>query len=167
MAGGDPTLAARLFGASAAWCEPARLPLILELPQLRDLYEQDVAAARTALGDEAFAVAWTEGQTSPFDVIFADALYTEPDQTPGPTSSPTSERSPYPDRLTAREVEVLRLLASGASNQAIAEHLVLSVKTVERHIANIYTKIGAHGRVEATTFALRHHLLEATARPRS
>jgi DNA-binding NarL/FixJ family response regulator len=62
-------------------------------------------------------------------------------------------------------VEVLRLLAGGASNQAIADRLVLSVKTVERHIANIYTKIGARGRVDATTFALRHHLLEGNALP--
>jgi DNA-binding NarL/FixJ family response regulator len=61
--------------------------------------------------------------------------------------------------LTLREVEVLRLVAAGKSNQELAEQLVLSIKTVERHIANIYTKIGAHGRVDATTFAHRHHLL--------
>jgi DNA-binding NarL/FixJ family response regulator len=50
-------------------------------------------------------------------------------------------------------------VAGGASNQAIAEQFVLSIKTVERHIANLYAKIGAHGRVDATTFAHRHHLL--------
>ena len=78
----------------------------------------------------------------------------------GGSSTPT-----LPGRLTTREVEVLRLLASGASNQAMAEHLVLSVKTVERHIANIYAKIGARGRVDAVTFAHRHGLLEGNVHP--
>ncbi|MGH2950035.1 MAG: response regulator transcription factor, partial [Solirubrobacteraceae bacterium] len=53
----------------------------------------------------------------------------------------------YPaDGLTLREREVLRLLAQGRSNQEIAAELVLSVRTVERHISNIYAKIGASGR---------------------
>ena len=46
--------------------------------------------------------------------------------------------------------------AGPATNQEIADALVLSVKTVERHLANIYAKLGLHGRVEAATFALRH-----------
>ena len=65
----------------------------------------------------------------------------------------------YPDRLTAREVEILRLLAAGRSNRAIADELVLSVYTVERHVANVYAKIGVHTRVEAAAYALRHGLL--------
>ena len=60
--------------------------------------------------------------------------------------------------LTPREVEVLRLLAGGASNQEIAATLVISVHTVERHLANIYAKIGARRRVDATRYALRHGL---------
>jgi DNA-binding NarL/FixJ family response regulator len=64
-----------------------------------------------------------------------------------------------PDRLTDREVEVLRLLAGGCTSREIADELVLSVRTVERHILNIYGKIGARGRADATSFALRHHLL--------
>lgn len=62
-------------------------------------------------------------------------------------------------RLTAREVEILRLLGQGLSNDAIAASLVLSVRTVERHAANIYGKIGAHGRTAramATAFAHSH-----------
>ena len=66
--------------------------------------------------------------------------------------------APYPAGLTPREVEVLRLLAGGASNRAIAAALVLSPHTVERHVANLYAKTGAHGRAAATAFALRHHL---------
>lgn len=60
--------------------------------------------------------------------------------------------------LTSRETEVLTLLASGRSNKEIAQHLSLSVYTVQRHVANIYNKIGARGRADATAYALRHGL---------
>jgi DNA-binding NarL/FixJ family response regulator len=62
-----------------------------------------------------------------------------------------------PAGLTARELEVLRLVARGRSNNEIADELVLSVRTVERHIANIYDKIGASGRsarAAAASYAL-------------
>jgi DNA-binding CsgD family transcriptional regulator len=63
-----------------------------------------------------------------------------------------------PDGLTAREVEVLRLLAAGQSNKEMAAALSISVATVERHIANVYDKIGVRGRANATAYALRHKL---------
>jgi LuxR family transcriptional regulator, maltose regulon positive regulatory protein len=62
--------------------------------------------------------------------------------------------------LTPRELEVLSLLAAGKSNQEISQQLVLSVRTTERHISNIYAKIGASGRSAraiATAYALNHH----------
>jgi DNA-binding NarL/FixJ family response regulator len=62
-----------------------------------------------------------------------------------------------PAGLTARELEVLRLVARGRSNQQIADDLVLSVRTVERHVANVYDKIGASGRsarAAAASYAL-------------
>ena len=61
--------------------------------------------------------------------------------------------------LTKREVEVLRLVASGNTNNEIANGLVLSVRTVERHIGNIYAKIGARGRADATAYALTRNLV--------
>lgn len=64
----------------------------------------------------------------------------------------------YPDGLTAREVEVLRLLAEGKTNKEIAAALVVSVPTVQRHIANIYAKIDARGRADATAYAIRRGL---------
>jgi DNA-binding NarL/FixJ family response regulator len=75
--------------------------------------------------------------------------------------SPTLATQPSldPGRLTAREREILRLLANGKSNSGIAAELVVSVYTVERHVANIYTKIEVHSRVEATAYALRHGLV--------
>lgn len=63
-----------------------------------------------------------------------------------------------PDGLTPREAEVLGLLAAGASSKEIGERLVLSVRTVERHIANIYLKTGTHGRAQATSYALAHRI---------
>ena len=65
----------------------------------------------------------------------------------------------YPCGLTEREVEVLRLVASGRSNAEIAGELVLSVRTVERHISNIYGKTGSGGRADATAFAFTSGLI--------
>ena len=61
--------------------------------------------------------------------------------------------------LTSRETEVLALVASGHSNKEIAQQLSISVHTVQRHVANIYNKIGARGRADATAYALKHRLL--------
>ena len=69
----------------------------------------------------------------------------------GPETRPV-----YPGGLTQREVEVLTHLAQGQTNREIATNLVLSERTVQRHISNIYTKINARNRAEATTFALNH-----------
>ncbi|MGH2587060.1 MAG: helix-turn-helix transcriptional regulator, partial [Dehalococcoidia bacterium] len=70
-----------------------------------------------------------------------------------------SKRRPGPDRLTEREVEVLRLIAAGRTNREIADELVLSIRTVERHVAHIYAKAGARGRADATRYAVRHNLV--------
>jgi ATP/maltotriose-dependent transcriptional regulator MalT len=64
----------------------------------------------------------------------------------------------YPDGISAREAEVLSLITTGSSNQEIAERLVLSVRTVERHINSLYRKIDARGRADAVAYAVRHGL---------
>ncbi|HWO69386.1 MAG TPA: LuxR C-terminal-related transcriptional regulator [Actinomycetota bacterium] len=69
---------------------------------------------------------------------------------------------PRPGGLTARETEVARLVAQGLSNDEIAARLVLSVRTVERHLSNVYAKLGAEGRGARTAlgaFAARHGLI--------
>jgi DNA-binding CsgD family transcriptional regulator len=65
---------------------------------------------------------------------------------------------PLPAGLSAREVEVLRLVAAGRSNREIASDLVQSEKTVENHLTRIYAKIGAENRAAAAAFAIRHSL---------
>ncbi len=61
--------------------------------------------------------------------------------------------------LTGREVEVLGLVATGKTNRAIAEELVISEKTVARHLSNIFTKLGLSSRSEATAYAFQHDLV--------
>ncbi|MDP8977642.1 MAG: response regulator transcription factor, partial [Actinomycetota bacterium] len=67
------------------------------------------------------------------------------------------ERS-LPAGLTAREVEVLVLVAEGRTNREVARTLVLSEKTIARHLANIFTKLGVSTRTEAAAFAYEHGL---------
>jgi ATP/maltotriose-dependent transcriptional regulator MalT len=63
------------------------------------------------------------------------------------------------DGLTPREMEVLRLLATGATNREIADTLVISDKTVARHVANMFTKLGLSSRSAATAYAYQHNLV--------
>ena len=65
-------------------------------------------------------------------------------------------------RLTPREVEVLQLIAAGCTTQEVAAALVISEGTVERHITNLYAKIGARSRADATAYAFRHGLVRQT-----
>ena len=62
-------------------------------------------------------------------------------------------------QLTGRELEVLRLVATGKTNRAIADTLNLSEKTVARHVSNIFTKLGLSSRAAATGYAYRNRLL--------
>ena len=64
-----------------------------------------------------------------------------------------------PGGLSPREVEVLRLVAAGRSNPEIASQLVLSEKTVARHLSNIFVKLDVGSRTAAAAFAYEHHLV--------
>jgi len=68
----------------------------------------------------------------------------------------TQVRSVLPNGLTAREVQVLALVAAGCTNRQIAGELFLSQKTVARHVSNIFTKIGVTTRTAAARFAFEH-----------
>jgi len=69
-------------------------------------------------------------------------------------------RRPRPADLTERQVEVLRLVSRGLSNAEIAERLVLSRRTVEHHVQDIYLKIGVSTRAGAAMFSMQHGLLD-------
>jgi two-component system response regulator DevR len=62
--------------------------------------------------------------------------------------------------LTDRELEVLQLLAKGSQNQAVADHLFLSINTVRKHVQSILSKLGAHSKLEAVAIAVREGIIE-------
>ena len=82
-------------------------------------------------------------------------------QKPTTTSTTTTATTPpptYPDGLTAREVEVLRLVAKGLTDTQVAEELVLSPRTVHAHLSSIYNKLDITSRSAATRYAIEHNL---------
>jgi len=156
---GAPRHAARLWGAAEALRESIGA---LMHPVQRARYEQALAYARATLGEQAFRSAWAEGRSmTPEQALAAQ----EPEMIPaGGSSVPqpppaTTQTSAYPDGLTAREVEVLRLLAQGWTDAQIAEHLVISPRTVNRHTISLYSKLNVSSRAAATRYAIEHHLL--------
>lgn len=64
------------------------------------------------------------------------------------------------DNLTARELEILHLIAKGYSNQEIADELFITLKTVKTHVSNVLSKLGVDDRTQATIYAFKHHLVE-------
>ena len=160
---GEPAGAARLWGAvEMLWADMAQC---LVLPLVRMSYEQYVTSARGQLGPEAFAAAWGEGRTMTPELALASL---EPATFPGPPSAPSSpsavstpapKASTSPDVLTAREMDVLRLLAQGLTSAQMAEQLIIGVVTVNFHVRSIYSKLGVTSRSAATRYALEHHLV--------
>jgi DNA-binding CsgD family transcriptional regulator len=154
--------AARLFGAAEALRDAMAAPLPeVEHPD----YDRDMQAARGALSAAAFAAAWAQGRALPLERAVAEALAIG--VVDGPSAPATLTASmPGPAGLTPREVEVLRCIAAGRSNREIATDLSIAERTVARHITNIYDKIGARSKAEATAYAFRHGLEQAEASTR-
>ena len=69
-------------------------------------------------------------------------------------------RKEWPSGLTAREIEVLRLLARGMTNNEIAAELIISRRTVNNHIEHIYVKLGVNNRARASLYAVQHGLMD-------
>jgi DNA-binding CsgD family transcriptional regulator len=142
--------AAQLWGAADALRDALGIPIP---PAEKADYERAVSAARAHLGERAFAASWAQGQSmTPEQAVAAKGQK--------PTPAPTTTASPptYPAGLTAREVEVLRLLAGGLTDLQIAGKLVLSPRTVHAHISTIYNKLDVTSRSAATRYAIEHHL---------
>jgi DNA-binding NarL/FixJ family response regulator len=91
----------------------------------------------------------------------SERVYPEPIASFVESQALTADRSEVPDAdLTERESEVLELIAKGLSSREIAEQLVISVKTVQRHRANLLGKLGLHDRVALTRYAIRNDIVE-------
>jgi ATP/maltotriose-dependent transcriptional regulator MalT len=154
---GQLDLAARLLGARVEAMN--RQDLIPKLPQ-KAIHERALLSIRKKLGESAFHDAFEAGRALDIDtaIQMAESALTEPIAPPSGGIEPSR-----PGGLTEREVEILALLAGGGSNQAIAGALAISARTVERHIGNIYLKIAAHNRAEATAYAFRHGIIAQMA----
>ena len=158
---GNRVWAAHLWGAAEVLREALRTPLP---PIEQTSYQRAVDAARTELGESAFARAWARGRTlSPEQALATAGREVLPASASGePSSSPTPTPpapAPSPNGLTAREVEVLRVVALGLTNEQVAQRLVISPRTVDTHLTSIYSKIGVSSRAAATRYAIEHHLV--------
>ncbi len=95
----------------------------------------------------------------PLEQAIAYTLEPMPEQAaPSPLSTPPATPT-HPAGLTAREVEVLRLVAQGLTDAQVAETLVVSPRTINAHLSSIYGKLGVTSRTAATRFAIEHHLV--------
>jgi predicted ATPase/DNA-binding CsgD family transcriptional regulator len=155
---GTPRQAAWLWGAAHALRETIGAPMY---PISRAGYEQAIAQASAQLSEQAFRAAWAEGQLMiPEQALAALEQAMLPSALPpGSATAPPLQPPSAPFGLTAREVEVLRLLAQGLSDAQIAEQLVISPRTVNHHTTSLYSKLGVSSRAAATRFAHEQHLL--------
>jgi predicted ATPase/DNA-binding CsgD family transcriptional regulator len=160
---GQPERAVRLLGAVEALREASGIRLSpLRLAE----YERTMEGIHAQLDEAVFAVAWKEGRATPLEQLVAqavetkDASPTEPKPGEAGQEEATSDLPPTPPHeLTAREMEVLRLLAQGLTSAQIGERLVIGLVTVNSHVRSIYSKLGVTSRAAATRYALEHHLL--------
>jgi non-specific serine/threonine protein kinase len=158
--------AARLFGAAVALSET--LGMAPRAEQTRMLYDRAIATAHRHVDDAMWQAAWVEGSRMRLDdaIALAVAPLPLPEQAdhlalPPPSTSrlPGASGAAYPAGLTAREVEVLRLVAQGLSNEQVADQLIISPRTVGKHLEAIYGKLQVTSRSAATRFAVEHQLL--------
>jgi predicted ATPase/DNA-binding CsgD family transcriptional regulator len=141
---GDAERAARLLGAADNVLEAIGVP---QMGRLRERHDAVLAEARRRLREDRFAACWEAGREVPLRhtvEIVAPAR--------------SSDAADTADGLSAREVEVLALVAEGCTDAEVAESLVVSVRTVHAHLRSIYRKLDIHTRSAATRYALEHGL---------
>jgi non-specific serine/threonine protein kinase len=142
---GDAERAVRLLGAADAVLEAIGVPL---LPRNRARHDDVLADARSRLGEGSFAEAWEEGRRIPLRAAVEIVAPARPDA-----------GVDAPEGLTARELEVLALVAEGRTDAEVAERLVVSLRTVHAHLRSIYRKLDVHTRSAATRYALERGLV--------
>jgi DNA-binding NarL/FixJ family response regulator len=146
LAAGDA--AAALGALRSAW----QVWEAVDAPYLRARVAESMAQACAALGDYD----GHELQRAAARTVF-EALGAAPDL--ARLDAPSRDESSGAHGLTRRELQVLRLVAAGKTNKAIAAELFLSGKTVDRHVSHILTKLDLPSRVAATAYAYRHQMV--------
>src|SRR5690606_30250434 len=106
---------------------------------------------RSAIGDAAFDRAWGEGHRLALDTAIAEAEVLATELAGGEVAEAVDPRVAT---LSTREIEVIRLVATGMTNGAIAEQLYISRRTVDTHLRRIYLKLELSGRTDLVRFAL-------------
>jgi DNA-binding CsgD family transcriptional regulator len=150
---GRPTEAVRLWSAAEKLSSP--LPLAEE----RAFVARASATVRAELGEEAFVAAWSEGQAMTLEqALVAIEQIAHFGQPLAPATSHAKHQPPIAD-LTAREQEVLRLVAQGLTDAQVASTLVISPRTVNAHLRSIYSKLHLSSRHAAIYFALEQGLI--------
>jgi non-specific serine/threonine protein kinase len=119
--------------------------------------KQAIGAARAICTAEEFSAAWSAGLTLPLEDAVTEALGM--DAPSRAQSAPIKVAAAH--RLTSRELEVLRLLATGMSDKEIAAELSISYRTVTNHVGSVLAKLGVESRVAAATYAVRHGLADS------
>jgi DNA-binding CsgD family transcriptional regulator len=143
---GQPEQAARLFGATAVLLES--IGATIWATDKAD-YDRNLATARAQLGEEAFRAAFAAGQ----ELSLAQAVAEAQAAALAVGAANESLRTERRHGLTAREVEILRLLAKRMTDREIADALSISPRTVMHHVSNVLAKLGASNRRDATTMA--------------
>lgn len=141
--------ATRLFGAVEAYIEGTGIALH---PSDWAINEPYLTSIRANVPEETFARDWETGRAMSLEAVIAEALVTI-EVPPQPEPSGIMRFS-----LTRRELDVLRLLAQGITDQEIADALFISHRTVNFHVTNVLAKLGVDSRTAAATFALRNDL---------
>jgi len=149
----EPARAARLWGAAEALREVIGLSMGHQDHVDYD-YEGRIAAARAQLDDATWHAAWNEGRAMSPEQAVDYALQSRTTQRENTSPSPQT----YPAGLSAREVEVLKLVAQGLTNPQIAQQLFISPNTVNRHLNSVYRKLDVTSRAAAARFAAEHRL---------
>ncbi|HET8523747.1 MAG TPA: LuxR C-terminal-related transcriptional regulator, partial [Thermomicrobiales bacterium] len=142
---GHADTAARFYGASEALRERLGAPI---WPAYREEYEREIAIAREGLATSQFDHAWQTGRSLPMATVVTEARRFADDlasSTPNPTRISRTTLADH-HGLTARELDVIRLVAMGHSNQEIADTLFIGVTTVKSHIRNVLRKLGLNSR---------------------
>ena len=151
---GRPERAALLLGASAAVWHELGVALV---PYWQAYHEGCETAARAGLGEGRYRSCWADGHALAREQAVAAALE---DQGAGPAAWPAPEATAAKDafELSARELEVARLVADGLSNPAIASALFVSVATVKTHVSHILAKLDLDSRTQLARWVAGHDL---------
>jgi DNA-binding CsgD family transcriptional regulator len=156
---GELDTAARRFDDAAAHLADAlMLADACAAPYERALTLLAQAELRAASGSRADAMALLDEVRAICTPLGAQPALARADALAASFAAVAAPAPGYPDGMTAREGEVLRLIAAGMSNREMAQRLSVSVRTIERHIENLYRKIGTRSKADATAYAFRHDL---------